>query len=56
MSQDTESGDIRTQGAYVTGGAEFNRDTNYIEDRITATAPRGPTASRAGALKPAATG
>lgn len=24
-----------TRGAYVTGGAEFNRDTNYIEDRIT---------------------
>jgi putative glutathione S-transferase len=24
-----------TKGAYVTGGAEFNRDTNYIEDRIT---------------------
>ena len=23
------------QGAYVTGGEEFNRDTNYIEDRIT---------------------
>ncbi|QNE14664.1 glutathione S-transferase family protein [Pseudarthrobacter sp. NBSH8] len=24
-----------TRGAYVTAGAEFNRDTNYIEDRIT---------------------
>lgn len=24
-----------TSGAYVTGGAEFTRDTNYIEDRIT---------------------
>ncbi|MCO4255721.1 glutathione S-transferase family protein [Pseudarthrobacter cellobiosi] len=24
-----------TLGAYVTGGAEFNRETNYIEDRIT---------------------
>ncbi|MFC5338549.1 glutathione S-transferase C-terminal domain-containing protein [Leucobacter denitrificans] len=23
-----------TKGAYVTGGAEFTRDTNYIEDRI----------------------
>jgi putative glutathione S-transferase len=22
-----------TLGAYVTGGAEFTRDTNYIEDR-----------------------
>ncbi len=27
--------DHSTRGAYVTGGAEFNRDTNYIEDRIT---------------------
>ncbi len=24
-----------TRGAYVTGGAEFNRNSNYIEDRIT---------------------
>ena len=24
-----------TKGAYVTGGEEFTRDTNYIEDRIT---------------------
>lgn len=24
-----------TKGAYVTGGQEFTRDTNYIEDRIT---------------------
>ena len=55
MSQDTDSGDTSTQGAYVTG-AEFNRDTNYIEDRITATAARAPTASRAGAPKLAATG
>jgi glutathionyl-hydroquinone reductase len=29
------SGTHSTKGAYVTGGAEFNRDTNYIEDRIT---------------------
>ena len=25
-----------TRGAYVTSGAEFDRDTNYIEDRIVA--------------------
>lgn len=25
-----------TKGSYVTGGAEFTRDTNYIEDRIVA--------------------
>lgn len=30
-----------TRGAYVTGG-EFNRDTNYIEDRITKTGAAGP--------------
>lgn len=30
-----ESAAHSTKGAYVTGGAEFNRDTNYIEDRIT---------------------
>ena len=30
-----------TRGAYVTGGAEFNRDTNYIEDRITRDAAPG---------------
>lgn len=44
MSQETENlqeaaGDTTarhsTRGAYVTDGAEFNRDTNYIEDRIT---------------------
>lgn len=28
-----------TEGAYVTPGTEFNRDTNYIEDRITRDAP-----------------
>ncbi|GAA3406538.1 MULTISPECIES: glutathione S-transferase family protein [Pseudarthrobacter] len=35
--QATEGGGAEhsTRGAYVTGGAEFNRDTNYIEDRIT---------------------
>jgi putative glutathione S-transferase len=32
----SEHGDAHsTKGAYVTGGAEFSRDTNYIEDRIT---------------------
>ena len=45
MSQETGTGqetsgtedgaDHSTLGAYVTGGAEFTRDTNYIEDRIT---------------------
>jgi len=30
-----------TKGAYVTGG-EFNRDTNYIEDRITRDGHPGP--------------
>src|SRR6476620_11285970 len=30
-----------TKGAYVTGG-EFNRDTNYIEDRITRNGAAGP--------------
>ena len=30
-----------TKGAYVTGG-EFNRDTNYIEDRITRDGDPGP--------------
>ena len=30
-----------TKGAYVTGG-EFKRDTNYIEDRITADGAAGP--------------
>ena len=33
-STDTNT-EYSTRGAYVTGGAEFNRDTNYIEDRIT---------------------
>ena len=27
--------DFSTRGAYVTGGSEFTRDTNYIETRIT---------------------
>jgi len=28
--------EFSTKGAYVTGDAEFTRDTNYIEDRIVA--------------------
>lgn len=35
MSQTTDSTRHSTKGAYVTGGQEFTRDTNYIEDRIT---------------------
>jgi putative glutathione S-transferase len=31
----TDDPGFSTKGAYVTGGAEFTRDTNYIEDRIT---------------------
>ncbi|GAA1625703.1 MULTISPECIES: glutathione S-transferase family protein [Brevibacterium] len=35
MSNDTETTtDTDTTGSYVEKGAEFNRDTNYIEDRI----------------------
>src|SRR6478736_8909123 len=49
MSQETESTTAETdrtnghstRGAYVTGGAEFTRDTNYIEDRITRDASPG---------------
>jgi putative glutathione S-transferase len=29
--------DLSTAGSYVTPGSEFTRDTNYIDDRITAT-------------------
>ena len=45
-----------TRGAYVTGGAEFNRDTNYIEDRITRDGRPAITVSRGGRWRPAATG
>ncbi|MFP3461613.1 glutathione S-transferase family protein [Arthrobacter globiformis] len=39
---DQDSTDVHsTRGAYVTGG-EFNRDTNYIEDRITRNGAPGP--------------
>ncbi|RAX18034.1 glutathione S-transferase family protein [Pseudarthrobacter sp. AG30] len=49
MSQETDSSptatdhstEHSTRGAYVTGGAEFTRDTNYIEDRITRDAAPG---------------
>ena len=33
---DTSAEEHSTRGAYVTGGEEFTRDTNYIEDRIVA--------------------
>ena len=36
---DTPGDEHSTDGAYVTLGAEFNRDTNYIEDRITRDSP-----------------
>ncbi|MBL3686241.1 glutathione S-transferase family protein [Leucobacter zeae] len=37
MSDDERGADeYSTRGAYVTSGAEFDRDTNYIEDRIVA--------------------
>lgn len=44
-----------TLGAYVTGGAEFTRDTNYIEDRIvaspeTARSLPAPPESKVGSL------
>ncbi|MGO1538625.1 MAG: glutathione S-transferase C-terminal domain-containing protein [Leucobacter sp.] len=32
----SETEEFSTRGSYVTGGAEFDRDTNYIEDRIVA--------------------
>jgi len=49
MSQETDSTSAATgtadghstRAAYVTGGAEFTRDTNYIEDRITRNASPG---------------
>ena len=40
MSEKTTQ-EYSTKGAYVTGG-EFNRDTNYIEDRITRDGTQGP--------------
>ncbi|RII41532.1 glutathione S-transferase family protein [Galactobacter valiniphilus] len=50
-----EASEYSTKGAYVHGGEEFNRDTNYIEDRIVAdpaavrTLP-APPASKVGSL------
>lgn len=35
MSSDTSSDDQSTAGSYVTSGEEFDRDMNYIPDRIT---------------------
>ena len=35
LSTHTDDPGFSTKGAYVTGGEEFTRDTNYIEDRIT---------------------
>ncbi|MCB5274855.1 Glutathionyl-hydroquinone reductase YqjG [Arthrobacter sp. SO5] len=37
----TDDPAFTTRGAYVTGGEEFTRDTNYIEDRITRDATPG---------------
>lgn len=55
MTNTTRQGEHSTLGAYVTGGAEFDRDTNYIEDRIvadpdTARALPAPPASKVGTL------
>jgi len=57
MSSDEMSSDdeFSTRGAYVTGGTEFTRDTNYIEDRIVADpeavrALPAPPASKIGSL------
>jgi putative glutathione S-transferase len=35
LDQQTRSTQYSTEGAYVTAGSDFNRDTNYIETRIT---------------------
>ncbi|MBP3035361.1 glutathione S-transferase C-terminal domain-containing protein [Arthrobacter sp. zg-ZUI100] len=35
MTGQEAGSDFSTRGAYVTGGTEFTRDTNYIETRIT---------------------
>ncbi|WP_449277624.1 glutathione S-transferase C-terminal domain-containing protein [Leucobacter sp. GX24907] len=59
MSEQTENDQqddqYSTRGAYVQSGAEFSRDTNYIEDRIVAdpAAVRGlpaPPASKVGSI------
>ena len=49
------SAEFSTRGAYVTDGAEFDRDTNYIEDRIVADPEAverlpAPPASKVGSL------
>ncbi|CAG7620220.1 glutathione S-transferase family protein [Leucobacter soli] len=48
MGNDQSNDAHSTRGAYVTSGAEFDRDTNYIEDRIVA----DPDAIRALAAPP----
>jgi putative glutathione S-transferase len=56
MSRSDERPDqFSTRGAYVTSGAEFDRDTNYIEDRIVrdtvaTTALSAPPPSKVGVL------
>lgn len=53
--EQTSGNEFSTKGAYVTGEAEFTRDTNYIEDRIVADpdavrALPAPPASKVGSL------
>ncbi len=42
MSIDSTAAGHSTRGAYVSGGQEFTRDTNYIDTRITADGTGGP--------------
>jgi putative glutathione S-transferase len=42
MVNDTAQSEYSNKGAYVSGGPEFNRDTNYITDRITAGSRQWP--------------
>uniref|UniRef100_UPI000A73D8E6 glutathione S-transferase C-terminal domain-containing protein n=1 Tax=Aeromicrobium sp. REDSEA-S32_B7 TaxID=1811526 RepID=UPI000A73D8E6 len=51
MSSDTSSEDQSTAGSYVTSGQEFDRDMNYIPDRITRQGG-APVDDRAGTGKP----
>lgn len=41
-SQQKKHDEHSTAGAYVHSGEEFDRDTNYIEDRIVAHSGMGP--------------
>jgi putative glutathione S-transferase len=54
----SESSDLSTTGSYVTTGAEFDRDMNYIPDRITrdGRVPDGVDASRLPPLWPVEAG